>query len=58
MREDDADLGGALHRLRPVRKWEMKSEMKEARFYFGCCAFENKSIYVFGGMNENLVLQA
>ena len=32
--------------------------MKEARFYFGCCAFENKSIYVFGGMNENLVLQA
>jgi hypothetical protein len=56
MREDDADLGGAPHRLRPVRKWEMKSEMKEARFYFGCCAFENKSIYVFGGMNENLVL--
>jgi N-acetylneuraminic acid mutarotase len=39
-----------------VPHWEMKAEMKEARYYFGCCTLKNEHIYVFGGMNDSFML--
>jgi N-acetylneuraminic acid mutarotase len=35
--------------------WEMGAEMKEPRYFFGCCAFKDESIYVFGGMNQTIL---
>lgn len=35
--------------------WEKGPEMKEARYFFGCCAFKDDSIYVFGGMNQSIL---
>lgn len=33
----------------------MNSEMNEARYYFGCCTWNNEFIFVFGGMNDRLM---
>jgi N-acetylneuraminic acid mutarotase len=38
--------------------WEKGPEMKEARYFFGCCAFKDDSIYVFGGMNQAILQQS
>ena len=32
-------------------------EMNEARYYFGCCAW-NEFIFVFGGMNDQFMNQS
>lgn len=36
--------------------WETRAEMKEARYYFGCCTLNNQFIFVFGGMNDSFML--
>jgi Kelch motif len=38
-----------------VPQWDMRAEMKEARYYFGCCTLNNQHIFVFGGMNEGFM---
>jgi len=38
-----------------VIKWENGADMKESRYYFGCCQVRDEHIYVFGGMNEGLL---
>jgi Kelch motif len=38
--------------------WEKGPEMNEPRYFFGCCAFKDESIYVFGGMNQDILKQS
>lgn len=35
----------------------MRADMKEARYYFGCCTLNNQHIFVFGGMNDSFMLK-
>ena len=39
--------------LRP--RWEANANMNEARYYFGCCTWNNEFIFVFGGMNDTFM---
>lgn len=49
----DAFSGEADHR------WEQDiAEMKEPRYQFGCCTWNNMHIYVFGGMNDRFMESA
>lgn len=38
-------------------RWQQMSEMNEARYYFGCCTWNNEFIFVFGGMNDKFMYQ-
>ena len=38
-------------------EWVARADMHEARYYFGCCTWNNEFIFVFGGMNDKFMEQ-
>lgn len=36
-------------------EWVQMEKMNEARYYFGCCTWNNEFIFVFGGMNDKFM---
>lgn len=36
-------------------QWQQLAEMNEARYYFGCCTWNNEFVFVFGGMNDRFM---